>query len=132
MCSQHSSSLVPLLRILRRVLRRAETKSSTPAPTIQSCDLTETEAYRYERTCCQDAANLHAAIYEALAVPCLSWSCFKKKRLISQKFLKNSPGKYTFLLYLANSVRWISKMFDALFYYLEYIFPIFKLLLFTH
>ena len=36
-----------------------------------------------------------------------------QKRLISQKYKKNSPGKYALLLYLAISIRWISKMFDA-------------------
>ena len=36
-----------------------------------------------------------------------------QKSLISQKYKKNSPGKYALLLYLAISIRWISIMFDA-------------------
>ena len=38
--------------------------------------------------------------------------CFIK-RLISHKYKKNSPGKYTLLLYLV-FIRWIFIMFDAL------------------
>ena len=36
-----------------------------------------------------------------------------QKRLISQKYKKNSPGKYPMLLYVAVSIRWISIRFDA-------------------
>ena len=39
--------------------------------------------------------------------------CFTKT-LISQKYKKNSPGKYALLLYLAISIGWISLMFDTL------------------
>ena len=38
---------------------------------------------------------------------------FYKKRLISQKYKKCSPGKYAMLLYLAVSLRWISIRFDS-------------------
>ena len=37
---------------------------------------------------------------------------FLRKRLISQKYKKCSPGKYTLLLYIAVSIRWISIRFD--------------------
>ena len=36
-----------------------------------------------------------------------------QKSLISQKYKKNSPGKYALLLYLTISIRCISIMFDA-------------------
>ena len=38
---------------------------------------------------------------------------FYKKRLISQKYKKCSPGKYAMLILVAVSIRWISIRFDA-------------------
>ena len=38
--------------------------------------------------------------------------CFTKT-FNSQKYKKNSPGKYAILLYVAVSIRWISIRFDA-------------------
>ena len=39
--------------------------------------------------------------------------CFTKT-FNSQKYKKNSPGKYAMLLYVAVSIRWISIRFDAI------------------
>ena len=38
-----------------------------------------------------------------------------QKRLISQKYKKCSPGKYTMLLYVAVSIHWIFIRFDAVY-----------------
>ena len=51
-----------------------------------------------------------------------------QKRLILKNIKKNSPGKYSMLVYVAVSIRWISIKFDAvlIFEYLTWFYTKWK------